>query len=45
LITAPAATYTYTVGSAGGTAGAGNAQTAAGGAGGSGIIIVDEWYS
>lgn len=38
LITAPSATYTYTVG-------AGGAGVASSGAGGSGIIIVDEFYN
>lgn len=42
LITAPASSYTYTIGAAG-TAGA--AGGAAGGAGGSGVIIVDEFYN
>jgi hypothetical protein len=43
LITAPAATYTYTVGgtAAGGTAGG---SGGAGGTGAAGIIIVDEFY-
>jgi hypothetical protein len=41
LITSPAATYTYTVG----TGGAGGAAgTLAGGNGAAGIIIVDEFY-
>jgi hypothetical protein len=43
VITAPAATYTYTVGAAG-TAGASGTGGIAGGAGGTGRIIVDEFY-
>lgn len=43
LITAPASTYTYTVG-AGGTGGSAGTSGAAGGAGKVGIIIVDEFY-
>lgn len=42
LITAPAATYTYTVGAA---ANGGAAGTNAGGNGAAGIIIVDEYYN
>lgn len=43
LITAPAASYVYTVGP-GGTGGAAGTNGAAGGAGGAGFIIVDEYY-
>lgn len=44
LITAPSATYTYTVGAAG-TAGATGGGIAAGGIGGTGLIVVDEFYT
>jgi hypothetical protein len=44
LITAPAATYTYTVGAAG-TAGAAGTNGFIGGAGAAGKIIVDEFYN
>lgn len=42
-ISAPAGTYTYTIGP-GGAAGASNANVAAGGAGAAGLIVVDEFY-
>jgi hypothetical protein len=43
IITAPAATYTYTVGT-GGAGGAAGTSGNAGGAGAAGIIIVEEYY-
>lgn len=43
LITSPASTYTYAVGTGGAGGGAGTSGSA-GGAGGSGIIIVTEYY-
>jgi hypothetical protein len=42
-ITAPSASYTYTIGAAG-TAGAAGTNGAAGGVGGTGVIIIDEYY-
>ena len=44
LITAPAATYTYTVG-AKGTGGTAGTSGFAGGDGAAGLIIIDEWYA
>lgn len=43
IISAPSATYTYTV-PAGGTGGTAGTSGSAGGAGGSGVIIVEEFY-
>ena len=43
LISSPASTYTYAVGT-GGTAGTGGGSGGSGGVGGSGVIIIDEFY-
>jgi len=44
-ITAPLATYAYTIGSGGAGGAAGDGSSSAGGAGADGIIIIDEFYS